>query len=303
VALKSRAPTPSPLRRSNRTTRRVWWDERKPGGTIRSLLFMAHPGPSLLVTAVLVAVAGLAAHRVPDGTLALQLVGAMLPVQFCIGIVNDVVDLPADTAAKPHKPLVRGVVSRSTATGVGMALGTIGLAVAATINLATLGLDTLALGAGLAYDLGLRRTPLSWVPWWGGMTVLPLEGYASVGAIPVRLLSLIPLAGLIAVGLQFANALPDIDGDRMAGRRSLPVLVGVDRSRWAGPVALAAAGTLAIVLAGPLEQSGVGFFIGVGALGVGVLAVVVTRSVRPFPILAVATAVFAVAWLASLPRT
>ena len=281
----------------------MWWDERKPGGTIRSLLFMAHPGPSLLVTAVLVAVAGLAAHRVPDATLALKLVGAMLPVQFCIGVVNDVVDLPADTAAKPHKPLVRGVVSRSTATGVGVALGAIGLAVAATINLATLGLDILALGAGLAYDLGLRRTPLSWVPWWGGMTVLPLEGYASVGAIPVRLLYLIPLAGLIAVGLQFANALPDIDGDRMAGRRSLPVLVGVDRSRWAGPVALAAAGTLAIVLAGPLGQSGVGFFIGVGALGVGVLAVVVTRSVRPFPILAVATAVFAVAWLASLPRT
>ncbi len=281
----------------------MWWDERKPGGTIRSLLFMAHPGPSLLVTAVLVAVAGLAAHRVPDVTLSLQLVGAMLPVQFCIGVVNDVVDLPADTAAKPHKPLVRGVVSRSTATIVGVALGAIGLAVAATINLATLGLDTLALGAGLAYDLGLRRTPLSWVPWWGGMAVLPLEGYASVGAIPVRLLSLIPLAGLIAVGLQFANALPDIDGDRMAGRRSLPVLVGVDRSRWAGPVALAAAGTLAIVLAGPLGQSGVGFFIGVGALGVGVLAVVLTRSARPFPILAVATAVFAVAWLASLPRT
>jgi 4-hydroxybenzoate polyprenyltransferase len=281
----------------------VWWDERKPGGTIRSLLFMAHPGPSLLVTAVLVAVAGLAAHRVPDLTLALQLVGAMLPVQFCIGVVNDVVDLPADTAAKPHKPLVRGVVSRSTATGVGVVLGAMGLAVAATINLATLGLDAVALGAGLAYDLGLRRTALSWVPWWGGMAVLPLEGYASVGAIPVRLLSLIPLAGLIAIGLQFANALPDIDGDRMAGRRSLPVLVGVDRSRWAGPVALAAAGTLAIVLAGPLGQAGVAFFVGVGALGAGVLAVVITRSARPFPILAVATAVFALAWLASMPRT
>ncbi len=281
----------------------MWWDERKRGGAIRSLLFMAHPGPSLLVTAVLVAVAGLAADRVPDVTFALQLVGAMLPVQFCIGVVNDVVDLAADTAAKPHKPLVRGVVSRSTATGVGVVLGAIGLAVAATINFSTLGLDALALAAGLAYDLGLRRTPLSWVPWWGGLAVLPLEGYASVGAIPVRLLSLIPLAGLIAVGLQFANALPDIDSDRMAGRRSLPVLVGVDRSRWAGPVALAVAGTLAIVLAGPLGQAGVALFVGVGALGAGVLAVVVTRSARPFPILAVATAVFAVAWLASLPRT
>jgi 4-hydroxybenzoate polyprenyltransferase len=281
----------------------VWWDERKPGGAIRSLIFMAHPGPSLLVTVVLVAIAGLAGHRVPDGILVLQLVGAMLPVQFCIGVINDVADLEADAVAKPHKPLVRGVVRRSTATGAGIVLGVIGLGVAATINLATLGLDALALGAGLAYDLGLRRTPLSWVPWWGGMAVLPLEGYASVGAVPSKLLVVVPLSGLLAIGLHFANALPDIEGDRLAGRRILPVLAGAGGSRWAGPAALAAAGVLAVALAGPLGQAGVMFFGGLAVLGVGVGAVAITRSARPFPVLAVATAVFAVTWLASLPRT
>ena len=95
----------------------MWWDERKPGGTIRSLVFLGHPGPSLLVTGVLVAIAGLAGHGLPEGTRILQLVGAMLPVQLCIGVINDVVDLPADAVAKPHKPLVRGVLARSTATG------------------------------------------------------------------------------------------------------------------------------------------------------------------------------------------
>jgi 4-hydroxybenzoate polyprenyltransferase len=281
----------------------VWWDERKPGGAIRSLIFMGHPGPSLLVTGVLVAIAGLAEHRVPDGILVVQLVGAMLPVQLCIGVINDVVDLPADTDAKPHKPLVRGVMARSTATWVGVVLGAIGLAIAATINLATLGLDALALGAGLSYDLGLRRTPFSWVPWWAGMAVLPLEGYASVGSIPSRLLLLIPLSALIAIGLHFANALPDIDGDRRAGRRSLPVLAGADRSRSAGPASIAAAGVIALLFAGPLGQAGIVFFAGVAVLGIGVAAVVVTRASRPFPVLAVSTAVFAIAWLASLPRT
>lgn len=281
----------------------MWWDERKPGGAIRSLIFMGHPGPSLLVTVVLVAIAGLAERRLPGGVLALQLIGAMLPVQLCIGVINDVVDLPADAVAKPHKPLVRGVVARSTAAWVGVALGAIGLAIAATINLETLGLDALALGAGLAYDLGLRGTPLSWAPWWGGMAVLPLEGYASVGSIPSRLLILIPLSGLIAIGLHFANALPDIHGDRIAGRRSLPVLVGASRTRWAGPLLISVAGLLALVLAGPLGQAGAVFFAGVAGLAIGVAAVVVTRSPRPFPTLAVATAVFAIAWLASLPRT
>jgi 4-hydroxybenzoate polyprenyltransferase len=281
----------------------VWWDERKPGGAIRSLIYLGHPGPSVLVTIVLVAIAGLAGRAVPDATRILQLVGAMLPVQLCIGVINDVVDLPADAMGKPHKPLVRKVISRSSATVLGVMLGAIGLACAATINLATLGFDALALGAGLAYDLGLRTTPLSWVPWWGGMAVLPLEAYASVGSIPSRLLALIPLSGLIALGLHFANALPDVDADRAAGRHSLPVIVGVGGSRWGGPAALGAAVVLSLALAGPLGQWGWVLIGGLATLTLVLLGVIVSRSSRPFPILAVATAVFAVSWLASLPRT
>ena len=279
----------------------MWWDERAPGSRIRSLIFLGHPGPSVLVTVVFVALAGLAARGIPDATRILQLVGTMLPIQLCIGVINDVVDLPADAIAQPYKPLVRGVLRRSTAAWIGVVLGAIGLASAATINLATLGLAAAALGAGLSYDLGLRRTVLSWVPWWGGLAVLPLASYASAGAIPSRLLVLIPLSALIAIGLQIANALPDIDADRTAGVRSLPVLIGVGASRWVIPVALAAAGAFAVALAGPLGQAGVLFFAGVAVLGCAVLAVVATRARRPFPILAIATAVFAVTWLGSLP--
>jgi 4-hydroxybenzoate polyprenyltransferase len=281
----------------------VWWDEREPDGAVQSLVFLAHPGPSVLVTAVLIAIAGLAEQRVPDAIRILQLIGAMLPVQFCIGVINDVVDLPEDKAAKPYKPLVRGVIRRSTAMRAGVVLGAIGLAIAATINVETLGFDALALGAGLAYDLGLRRTPLSWVPWWAGMVVLPLEGYASAGSIPSRLLLLVPLTALIAIGLHFANALPDIDGDRRSGRRSLPVILGERVSRWFGPIGLATAGVIAALVAGPLGQGGWVFWGGLAVLAVGIVAVTVTRSRRPFPALAVATAFFAIAWLASLPRT
>ncbi|HEY6468377.1 MAG TPA: UbiA family prenyltransferase [Candidatus Dormibacteraeota bacterium] len=279
----------------------MWWDERSPGGRIRSLIFLGHPGPSVLVTVVFVALAGLAGRGVPDATRIVQLIGTMLPIQLSIGVINDVVDLPADTVAQPYKPLVRGALRPTTATWVGVILGAIGLGSAATINLATLGLGAAALGAGMSYDLGLRRTVLSWVPWWGGMAVLPLASYASAGAIPSRLLVLIPLSALIAIGLQIANALPDVDTDRAAGVRSLPVLIGVDASRWAAPAGLIGALVLAVALAEPLHQAGVVFFVGVAVLAVGVLIVSMTRMARPFPVLALATAVFAVAWLASLP--
>jgi 4-hydroxybenzoate polyprenyltransferase len=279
----------------------MWWDERSPGGRVRSLVFLGHPGPSILVTVVFVAIAGLAGRGVPDATRIVQLVGTMLPIQLCIGVINDVVDLPADAIAQPYKPLVRGVIGRSSAAVAGVVLGAIGLGVAATINLETLGLAAVALGAGLAYDLGLRRTVLSWVPWWGGMAVLPLLAYASAGSIPSRLLVLIPLAALIAMGLHLANALPDIDADRVAGVRSLPVVVGVAAARRAVPATLAAAALLAVVLAAPTGQALLVVLGGAIVLAAGVVAAVVGRSARPFPLLAVATAVFSVAWLASLP--
>lgn len=279
----------------------MWWDERQPGGRLRSLIFLGHPGPSLLVTLVFVAIAGLAGRGVPNAVRILQLVGTMLPIQLCIGVINDVVDLPADAIAQPYKPLARSVLDRSAAAWIGVVLGLIGLGVAATINLATLGLAAAALGAGLAYDLGLRRTPLSWVPWWGGMAVLPILAYAAAGSIPSRLLILIPLSALIAVGLHLANAQPDIDADRIAGVHSLPVIVGVRAARWAGLAALAAAGLVALALALPLGQAVPLLFAGAAILGCGVVAVVATRPPRPFPILAAASAVFAVAWLGSLP--
>src|SRR6202171_1633685 len=183
-------PTPKLNRPRSRTARPAWWDERSPAGRLRSLIFLGHPGPSLLVTLVLVAIAGLAGRGVPSAVRILELVGTMLPIQLCIGVINDVVDLPADAIAQPHKPLAREVLSRSAAAWIGVLLGLIGLGVAATINLATFALAAAALGTGLAYDLGLRGTPLSWVPWWGGMAVLHLLAYASAGAIPSRLLIL-----------------------------------------------------------------------------------------------------------------
>jgi 4-hydroxybenzoate polyprenyltransferase len=301
--MPTRPHPPNPpliLPRSN-PPRPGWWDERSPGGRIRSLVFLGHPGPSLLVTLVFVAIAGLAGRGVPDVTRVLQLVGTMLPIQLCIGVINDVVDLPADAVAQPYKPLVRGVLGRSTAAWIGIVLGAVGIGVAATINFATLGLGAAALGAGLTYDLGLRRTILSWVPWWGGMAVLPLAASASAGAIPARLLIVIPLSALIAVGLHLANSLPDIDADRLAGVRSLPVVVGVRMARWAGPAALAVAGLLALVPAIPLSQAGPLLFAGVAVLTCALVAVALTRPSRPFPILAAASAAFAIAWLGSLP--
>jgi 4-hydroxybenzoate polyprenyltransferase len=279
----------------------VWWDERAPGGRLKGFIYLLHPGPSVLVTATFVAIAGLAQGAVPSASLGVRLVLLMLPIQFAIGVTNDVADVRADAAMKPYKPLVRGLVGWRTARALAAVLALAGLVAAATINLPTLALAAGGLGAGLLYDLGLRETPLSWVPWWAGISILPLAAYASVGALAPRLLVLLPLSLLVALALHCANALPDIASDRAAGRMSLPVLLGVRRSRVVAVAGLAGAGVLALTLFYPLGQNGPWVPASAGFLALILLVVAFARLERPFPIMAVGTAVFAVSWLATLP--
>jgi 4-hydroxybenzoate polyprenyltransferase len=267
---------------------------------VRSWFFLLHPGPSLLVTLTFVAIAVHAAGGAVGAGPALRLVAIMLPIQFAIGAVNDVADANEDVAAKPWKPIPRGAIGRRGALAAGLALAMVGLVASATIGPATLGLVAGGLTAGLAYDLGARRTPLSWLPWWVAFTLLPLAAYTAVGIFVPRLLIVMPLALLVALPLHCANALPDLDADRQAGVRSLPVVLG-RHACWrviaAGPCLAAAIGTLAAwgtQLRWPVLAAAL-------VLLVATVSLAVRRPRRPFPAVAVAVACFAVVWLSSLP--
>jgi len=279
-------------------------DERDPtGGRPKAALFLLHPGPSLLVTAVTVGAAAMALHAAPSLSLALRLVLLMLPAQFAIGAVNDVFDLAVDVESKPHKPLVRGVVSSRWAAGVAGAAIALSLGAAATFGPAVLGATAAGLGSGLAYDVALKRGRASWVPWWVAFTALPICAYAAAGRFPVALWWAVPFTAVLAVALHCANALPDIEGDLRSGITSLPALLGVQRARAVaiGGMLAAAAGTA--TLARPLGQTGPWLPLAWLLVLLAALAAATVPRLRraPFPLLAVAAAVLAVAWLAALP--
>lgn len=279
-------------------------DERDPaGGRAKAALFLLHPGPSLLVTAVSVGAAAMALHAVPPAALALRLALLMLPAQFAIGAANDLADLGADRAHKPHKPLVRGAVSRRW--GVGLTLGAVAvsLGAASSFGLSVLGLAALGLGAGLAYDLRLKRGAASWVPWWVAFTALPLCAYAAAGHLSPVLWWVVPLSALLALALHCANALPDIEGDRRSGVRSLPASLGEARSRAVAVGGLCATAVLTAVLARPLGQGGPWLPLAWGLVLLAAVATTTWPRLRrsPFPVLALASAALAVCWLAALP--
>jgi 4-hydroxybenzoate polyprenyltransferase len=223
----------------------------------------------------------------------------MLCLQFAIGITNDLADRDSDALSKPYKPLSRGAVDARSAAILALALMVAGLSVAATINAATLAFFVAGLGAGLAYNFALRRTVVSWVPWWAGIAALPLAAYASAGGLSIRLLLILPLTGLVAFGLYLANAAPDIEHDRALRHASIAVALGPDRSRQFAVLTIGVAAVLAIVFAAPDPQTSWVLRAAGGVLLVALAAVLAVRMTRPFPILAVAIAIFAIAWLAT----
>jgi 4-hydroxybenzoate polyprenyltransferase len=279
-------------------------DERDPtGGAAKALLFLCHPGPSLLVTALTVGAAAMARHATPGTSTALRLVALMLPAQLAIGAANDLADLRSDRGAKPHKPLVRGAVGRGWAIALVLAGIAVSLSAAASFGPAVLGATAAGLGAGLAYDAGLKRGALSWLPWWVAFTALPLCAYTAAGRYTAALWWSVPLAAVLAVGLNCANALPDLDGDRRSGVASLPVLLGAGRARALALACLLGVAAATAALMAPLHQHGPWLPLAWALVAVASLTVLtVPRLARaPFPLLAPVAGALALAWLAALP--
>jgi 4-hydroxybenzoate polyprenyltransferase len=277
-------------------------DERSDvGGRAKAWLFVTHPGPSLLVTILVVAAAGLLTRQLPAARTALGLTLVMLPAQLAIGSLNDWADVAADTAAKPYKPIPRGQVARGAALALALAGFAVSLATAAWLGPAELGVAGLGIAAGVSYDLALKRTPAAVLAWWAGLVTVPLLAMVATGKLHGAA-DAVPLAGLVALALQIANGLPDSQGDHLAGAHTLAFALGPARGRWVMGLALAAAAVFVTVDRGRLGDSGLAV-VAAALLAAGSVLALLPRGTRAvaFPLLAVLTAGATVSWLAALP--
>jgi geranylgeranylglycerol-phosphate geranylgeranyltransferase len=277
-------------------------DERSDaGGRAKAWLFLTHPGPSLLVTALVVGAAALLTRQAPNARITAGLVLAMLPCQLGIGALNDWADVELDAVSQPYKPIPRGLVRRRAALAFALAGFTVSLGAAAWLGPAVLAVDALGIAAGVSYDLALKRTPFSVVAWWPGFLVVPLIAMVATGRL-AGAAATVPLAGLLAVAVQIANGLPDIEGDRRGGANTLPAVLGVNGSRWVLGLALAVAAVYVVAARGPLGQ-GAPALAGAGLLAVAALIPLLPRGAPrlAFPLLAVLAAGATVSWLAALP--
>jgi 4-hydroxybenzoate polyprenyltransferase len=239
-------------------------------GTV-ALLRAAHVGPTIAVTtgaALLSVASGLEGSRLALVT------AAVLAGQLVIGWSNDLLDVHRDTAAhRCDKPLATGEL---TTQAVSVALG---VAAAAAVGLsAALGwrsglLHLVAVvGSGVGYNLGLKATAWSWLPY--AMAFGSLPAVVSLAASRPEL----PAAWIVAAGTalgtaaHFLNALPDLADDTATGIKGLPQRIGGRRSQVVATVLLLAASVVAVLGPGgsPPGVAWVGLLL-VGALAVGAL--------------------------------
>jgi 4-hydroxybenzoate polyprenyltransferase len=155
------------------------------------------------------------------------LAAAVLCGQFSVGWSNDAIDAPLDVQAdRRDKPIVTAAVSRRTVAWCA------GVALAADVPL------SLALGwrAGVAhlaavalawsYNLGLKRTIVSFVPYALAFGLVPVVVAAMLPGAPLPRVALILAGAGCGAGAHFANTVGDSAEDAMTGVRGLPQRVG-----------------------------------------------------------------------------
>ncbi len=256
-----------------------------------------HPFPSLLVSGIVLMLIPIADPGA-SALLYLQLGAGMLCYQFAIGLVNDLVDARDDVIAKPWKPIASGVVSTKAATWGAVALVIIGATVTLALPFAAWLVGMMGLACGLGYDLWLKRTRWSWLPFAIALPLVPTWVWSATDQWDARRGWVLPLGALLGLSVHLANQSPDIVDDRLLGVQGLAQRIG-ERSRILS-IALFAltACSAAIVL---VRESPV---VAAMAVGIGIVATSLT-SLAPrlfgrdglFGVLAVASGALAVVYL------
>jgi len=201
---------------------------RDVGATVRALALACHPLPTAAVTAISAGLAALAGLGLGRGLL---LVVAILAGQLSIGWSNDSIDAARDRATeRMDKPIARGAVTPRT-VGIAAVLALVVCVIASLALGWAAGLASIVVAAsGWAYNIGLKATALSWLPYAVAFGVLP--AVATLAApVPSWPAPWAVISGaLFGVSAHLANVLPDLTDDAETGVRGFPHRLGARAS-------------------------------------------------------------------------
>lgn len=173
---------------------------------------------------------------------------AVLAGQLFVGWSNDYLDRGLDSEAeRDDKPVAKGEIDPRVVGAAALAALVAAIPLSLASGVAATAVHAVGIASATAYNLRLKRTIFSAVPYALSFSLVP--AFVTLGLHPSHWppLWVMAVAGLIGVGGHFAQARPDVNRDRTQGVLGLPQAVGERASGILAATFLAAgAGVIAV---------------------------------------------------------
>jgi 4-hydroxybenzoate polyprenyltransferase len=219
---------------------------------IRALAQSAHAIPLVAVTGITAGLVALADLPVGRGTL---VTATLFTGVLSISWSNDYLDAERDRAVRrPDKPIATGALKRRVAGIAAVVALALTLALSAVVGWPGGAVALATVLGAWAYNLGVKATVLSWLPYAFSFGMLP--AVATLSASPPRWPAAwtMTACALVAVAAHLADALPDLGDDVATGIRGLPHRIGARATALTAAAILLTAS--AVILLGPTGQPG-----------------------------------------------
>jgi 4-hydroxybenzoate polyprenyltransferase len=188
------------------------------------------------------------------------LAAAILCGQLSVGWCNDAVDAAADTlAARPDKPIATGDVSRELVARSAVVAVVLDVPLSLSLGWRAGAAHLVAVGWAWSYNLGLKRSVASPLPYAVAFGLMPVLVAAMLSGAPRPRIALVIAGACCGVAGHFANTVGDTRADTLTGVRGLPQRFGPAASTVVagGFIALAAVAVLVAVGAGVITVGAV----------------------------------------------
>ena len=196
----------------------------------------AHPVPVLVVTALTVCLAVSLGHS-PASTALVTL--AVLTGQLSVGWLNDLVDAARDArVGRVAKPVAQGRLAPASVAAMVLGSALLATGLTALCGRRAALAHLVALVSAWVYDLGVKSTAWSVLPYLVSFGLLPGVVTFALPGSPPPPLWLVVSGALLGCAAHFVNTLPDLADDARVGVRGLPHRLGPAGSRVAAALAL-----------------------------------------------------------------
>lgn len=217
-----------------------------------ALVRATHPLPAVAVTVLVGALA--AAREVPT---LVWMVASTAAGQASVGWSNDYLDRERDAnAGRTEKPLVSGQVSPGLILGAALVAAPLSVALSLPVGVAEAGVMLAGVASAWTYNLGLKATALSWIPYAISFGLVPVYVWGAAGDAPPAWL--VAGGALLGVAAHLVNVLPDLEADRAASFRGLPHRLGPRISLLLACLLLVSVLSLLLVFGGPVDEARIG---------------------------------------------